>query len=476
MKFASAMLLAATASATNVFSVQDAIKQSLFGSLLSHESRIASSGAMVEEKVFDNHVERTISFPSDPTGEYRRTKLIENMTEGIKEQKQMMQKSNGNTPIYTCTDREPDGTDLSTLAFLPTFAGEVNAAYPTATYAGNCFQNIDFTFAKTSDTTFDVTVNLANPKSSFCHDNIFFANTEIFHMESFFRKGSHTLHFNMPTVDAQADVNYNGINLFGFCDGIEKTVESFVNSLKAFVGGTSDHPNVPVFGSHVPPYQEKANIEFLTQSMGYTMQPRTVQTIDIDPSLIQSGDYFAVMRLDGLDQIIMYGTGSHSGHSVEALRFDGELYIVESQDAWYWPTHGLQRTKWADWIKQAAEADFHVTWCPLSAEARSRFNEKAPQDFFFSTEGLPYGYHNFLYGWIDTADNNWPPLLPFNFAPIMFAMIEKFDAKLVYTFFTEALNFRLGVRDKNIADIAAIAASKNMSVEDVMAMVEEDGW
>jgi hypothetical protein len=39
----------------------------------------------------------------------------------------------------------------------------------------------------------------------------------------------------------------------------------------------------------------------MTQAMEYTMQPRTIQTIDIDPNLIQSGDYFAVMRLDGLD-------------------------------------------------------------------------------------------------------------------------------------------------------------------------------
>ena len=60
--------------------------------------------------------------------------------------------------------------------------------------------------------------------------------------------------------------------------------------------------------------------------------------------------------------------------------------------------------------------------------------------------------------------------------PSVFALIEKVDAKLVYTFFTEALNFRLGTTGQNIADITATAASKNMSIEDVMAMVEEDGW
>ena len=36
------------------------------------------------------------------------------------------------------------------------------------------------------------------------------------------------------------------------------------------------------------------------------------------------------MRLDGVDPMIMYGAGTHAGHSTMALRFDGELYIVES--------------------------------------------------------------------------------------------------------------------------------------------------
>jgi hypothetical protein len=119
-------------------------------------------------------------------------------------------------------------------------------------------------FVKTSDTTFDVNVNLDKPKSAFCHDNIFFANTDIFHVESFFRKGSHTLHFVMATPDAQADVNFNGINMFGFCSGILGEIESLYNFAKCFVGGLSDHPKIPVIGSHVPPYMEKANIKFMS--------------------------------------------------------------------------------------------------------------------------------------------------------------------------------------------------------------------
>jgi hypothetical protein len=64
--------------------------------------------------------------------------------------------------------------------------------------------------------------------------------------------------------------------------------------------------------------------------MGVSLEERTIQEYDYDESLIASGDFFSIMRLDGLDPIIMLASGSHGGHSVMALRMDGILYIVES--------------------------------------------------------------------------------------------------------------------------------------------------
>lgn len=158
--------------------------------------------------------------------------------------------------------------------------------------------------------------------------------------------------------------------------------------------------------------------------MDMVFEPRKTQDVPFDESLVKSGDYFAVTRLDGLDPIVMLGTGSHSGHSVMALRFDGELYIVESQDGWYWPVHGIQRNKFSAWIQWAKNADFHVTHMPLSTEFRAKFNETAAHEFFNRTVGLPYGYHNFLYGWIDTPRDNYPPLLPPHIWPIVASIIE----------------------------------------------------
>lgn len=91
-------------------------------------------------------------------------------------------------------------------------------------------------------------------------------------------------------------------------------------------------------------------MEFLKASMGLVFEERTIQKVDIDPDLIQSGDFLAVLRPEGLGALIMYGTGSHISHSTMALRFDGELYVVESQGAGFWPVQGIQRTPFATWI------------------------------------------------------------------------------------------------------------------------------
>jgi hypothetical protein len=52
------------------------------------------------------------------------------------------------------------------------------------------------------------------------------------------------------------------------------------------------------------------------------MPPRSApaKPVTLDPQLVGSGDMFGVVRLDGLDPLIMWGTGSHLGHTAIALR------------------------------------------------------------------------------------------------------------------------------------------------------------
>ena len=111
----------------------------------------------------------------------------------------------------------------------------------------------------------------------------------------------------------------------------------------------------------------------IEETMGWKQEKRTQNLTWIDPALIQSGDFLAVTRMVGLGAIIMYGTGAHISHSLMALRFDGELYILESVG----PLPGVRRTKWSEWIEGAMNEDFNVSWLPLKQEIRDKFDEKA---------------------------------------------------------------------------------------------------
>lgn len=86
--------------------------------------------------------------------------------------------------------------------FLPTFAADISAANPTATYEGKCFEEITFEYSKLSDTQFEVLVTTKKPKSLLCSDAILFANTEIAHPEVFFFRGKKKITFNMSTPEA----------------------------------------------------------------------------------------------------------------------------------------------------------------------------------------------------------------------------------------------------------------------------------
>ena len=381
---------------------------------------------------------------------------------------------------YTChsmrngTGPDPHGEFM----FAPAFTGQLSTSIPSHEFEGNCFESIkfDFHYDQSKPDEAQVVATLGKKRSLTCSDFFLMANTEIVHVENFLTSGTHTLTFKASGKDAVADLAANGIETYLFCENLQDELLSVITTVKAFVGGLGLHGKISLFEPKVPEYMEKANLDFMKWALNIEYEERKIQKVEIDDSEIHSGDYFAVMRLDGLDPMIMYGTGSRSGHSVVALRMEGNLYIVESQDAWYWPVHRIQRTLFSEWIKNAENCDFHVVHMPLNDEMRAKFNETAAIEWFKGRQGLPYGYHNFLYSWIDTPEQNWPMILPKDLVPVAFAIIERFDKNLTDTFFTQSLNFKLNKTGLSIPDVAAAAAAEHLNVSDIMARVEMDGW
>lgn len=153
--------------------------------------------------------------------------------------------------------------------FLPVLAGNPTAEDPVATFEGKCFKNISMEFEAHSDKKFFLHLDFQEPESFWCREAILFANTEILHIDLFFRHGKHKLAFNMPEQNTQVDVAFGGIKAFLFCEGIVHEVESVLRTLTAFIGGISRHTHLPIVGSHVPKYMEHANVNFLRDAMGY---------------------------------------------------------------------------------------------------------------------------------------------------------------------------------------------------------------
>ena len=63
------------------------------------------------------------------------------------------------------------------------------------------------------------------------------------------------------------------------------------------------------------------------------------------------------------------------------------------------------------------------------------------------TLGLPYGFHTLLWGWLDTPEDNLPPLMPSQFAPIAFEIVNNFMPDKIDIMVTQGLNKRLGTKN-----------------------------
>lgn len=91
-----------------------------------------------------------------------------------------------------------------------------------------------------------------NPRNSTCNDFFLIANTEMWHVESFFFHGTHNLDFKVGS--AQVDLEKNGLNTFLFCEDLQDELLSVITSAKAFIGGLGLHGKIPLFDPKVPEY------------------------------------------------------------------------------------------------------------------------------------------------------------------------------------------------------------------------------
>ena len=342
-----------------------------------------------------------------------------------------------------------------------------------------CFKDVAFSMTNVGSNTLQVEISAHNKRSLACSETFIITTGKHFHMPTVVLAGEHRYTFEGLTADEMTYMSFNGVRFMRFCDSITHFLPNLLMTAQMFLGGLGLNPKIPFFGSHVPMEMQHANVKFIKEATGFQWRERNPTFIPLDPKYIQSGDHLSITRFDGLDNIIHWGAGSHQGHSVIAIwdhtQEPAQLYIVESQDAWYWPTKGLQRTKYEDWIKHALDADFNIAILPLKKEYAAKFSEDKAWEWFRQTQGMPYGYRNFLFGWMDTPKDNLPSVLDLNWAYLVFRILEAVDQPATNQLLREALNWRVGTKNLELFEIEEEANKQGKTLNDLFSIIEPEG-
>lgn len=356
--------------------------------------------------------------------------------------------------------------------------GAVARPGESGSFAAPCFDKVDVSVTET-ESDFEVRLTTSNKTGLLCAV-IFFVSTgktteNVFRMMT----GTSILHFHKRDLSPNEvqHVRRTGISVLKQCTDLWKVPKSIFRTFLMFFGGLGLNPRIPIFGSKVPEYMLKENIRFIKNYAGYEWKRRADPSrVHLDKRQVKSGDFIAITRFDGIDQIIQLGSGSRIGHSTMALWEGDELYVIESQEALYWPTHGIQRTKWEDWLHAADNADFNVILVPLNDKYRALFDEKKAWEFFNRMKGYNYGFHNFFFGFIDVVGQNLPEMMDMIFFSLFIKMVDKISHVVAESMIYEALNFRLGTKGLRMNEIWEETYARNISLEQLFTIPEQDKW
>jgi len=368
------------------------------------------------------------------------------------------------------------------FAFIPPYMASAVPEGLSVSWQGFCFQNSSAiaVLSRQNTSVVTLTFTLSNPVSSGCSDRYLLATLSGAQLRTFKSEGSHSFVFTLRNGASQGEVwdfLTKGIRIFQFTKDPLDTISYLLTTALLF-GSEATLP--------VPQWVSDLNVDFLAKYAGFKMARRATPSVEVDESLINPGDYIAVTRLDGVDPMIGWAMGSSTGHATVALRdpADGTLYVCEStiKDS-YWPLDGIQKTPYAQWIQQARDASMHVVWAPLAPEISAAFNNTAAWEMFNQLQGLEYGFRNFLWGWVDTLEDNYPCIPPnytqcvtWKILEVFFGIADHVLPEFTRLMIAPAFNNRLNTSGLNISELFYQANQQAISSEEIPAMVELDSY
>jgi hypothetical protein len=417
------------------------------------------------------------------------------------------------------------GANTGPYQFIPVFEGVVQSGQALQ-WSSPCFASNTATLTSLTQTGLSLQISSSSPQG--CSDYYIFATRMggWFHSVSGASTSFNATFSASDAANEWDDITHNGLQVYVLPLGLQGTIASAYATAELFASG--------------PLFQEK-NVAWLEQVAPtlWAYKKRAGGAISVPEAEIPDGTHFIISRLDGVsgsralspssavraspavraqfETMTQWGVGAWSGHHAIAFRSpaDGKLYVHESTDVppgtdVYWPPpYGVIRTgrwrrvpisgaprrawphaaspaEYSQWIAQAEKAQYMVNIAPLSDASQAKFNASAAEAAFMAIQGLPYGYHNFIFEWIDQGILNlpWKPSSP-AIAALLFNMLDNRlanDTKTsCYSLVLQAMNHRLGQQFNSMNDLWLYYESQgvtdvfNQFAEDI-DLPEEDDW
>lgn len=354
--------------------------------------------------------------------------------------------------------------------------------HKSKTWANHCFQENYASFEWLSDYEAKVTITADKPKFFGCSDTYSITDIYNYDLKVIDEKGTHEIIYKFSEQHGVDYVNKYGLKLIRLCDSHVHILPDIYLTLALFAGDSFVEDTK---GEKTPKYIRDAifayHYDWLHHWAGYPLKkrhPKVATTPEFISSIAKTGDSFCRFAGTGLSSLILWGTGAQCSHMGMFFwrKVDGkdELHVLQSNG------QGISEMPIAEFWK--TNDGTAIILLPLAPEHKAKWDEDKAYKWFKTVEGSPYGYANFLFGFIDTPNDNFPQLLDdnswFNFVSILNG-IPEIGEKIVDLVWSRALSKRLGYTGEeslNWVQIIEESTKKGITLGELISMPEKEDW
>lgn len=123
-----------------------------------------------------------------------------------------------------------------------------------------------------------------------------------------------------------------------------------------WIGGNGTSKYLPAFGDKPTTYQKTANSDFIQQFGGLRLKERIINYVEIDQSLMQTGDILVGRRFSGNAAEWMILSGGFANHVAMIVEGEhGTRYVIDcpSEIGAFSKIGGVSKTELGEWLNMA---------------------------------------------------------------------------------------------------------------------------